>query len=404
MLFYDVTRLLSRLNKSTPTGIDRVDVHYCSFLIDNFKNIYFVHWYRGQLHLINKIFIVAMMGKLKAQWISGQKSNLAPKLTNLSLDINRHKNKMSTWINKGLISSQLRKLLTECDDPVYINTSHTNLNRDDLFIEFESLSVKSVILIHDMIPITHPEYCRHGDDLKHEIRILNVLKYSDMVFTNSKYTRKCLLDFAEQHQINYPVHKIIVNQLGTENLAKYIDCSWTNFNTGNKPYFIAIGTIEPRKNYLLLLNAWRRLAEDLGNECPVLYIVGKRGWVNAETIAMLERCKVIQPYVKELNNIEDVDLSNLLYNSNALLMPSYVEGWGMPVTEALSMGVNVICSDIEVFHENTHGACTLLPHDTGLWYSHIKNMYDVKNKKMKVVEGQSWINHFDSMKKALNLL
>ena len=118
------------------------------------------------------------------------------------------------------------------------------------------------------------------------------------------------------------------------------------------PYFVVLSTIEPRKNHLLLLNIWRRMVETLGAErTPHLAIVGRRGWENENVIDMLDRCTTIQDHVHEYSGLSDARLSALLRRARALLCPSFAEGFGMPVTEALLSGTPVICSDLPALRE-----------------------------------------------------
>lgn len=119
-----------------------------------------------------------------------------------------------------------------------------------------------------------------------------------------------------------------------------------------EPYFLCVGTIEPRKNHLLLLNLWRDMAERMpAAAVPKLVIVGRRGWENEQVLDMLDRCPALVPHVEERNGCSDRALRDLLRGARALLLPSFAEGYGMPVAEALSVGTPVICSDLPALHE-----------------------------------------------------
>ena len=119
-----------------------------------------------------------------------------------------------------------------------------------------------------------------------------------------------------------------------------------------RPYFVCIGTIEPRKNHLLLLNIWRRMAERDGpNAIPKLIVIGRRGWENEQVVAMLERCPLLVDCVEEQGRLPDRAVRSLIAGAHALLMPSFAEGYGMPVAEALSLGTPVICSDLPALRE-----------------------------------------------------
>ncbi len=114
-------------------------------------------------------------------------------------------------------------------------------------------------------------------------------------------------------------------------------------------YFVVCGTIEPRKNHLMLLNLWRELARDAAP--PKLVIVGKRGWLNGNVVELLERSLALRPHVIEAGGLSTPGLRRLLAGARALLMPSLGEGFGLPVAEALAAGAPVIASDIEAFRE-----------------------------------------------------
>ena len=110
-------------------------------------------------------------------------------------------------------------------------------------------------------------------------------------------------------------------------------------------------TIEPKKNHLLVLHVWRRLVAELGDTAPKLVLVGARGWENEHIVDMLERCPSIQRHVVEVSGLETPALRRLLSGARAALMPTFAEGYGLPLVEALAAGTPVIASDIPVFSE-----------------------------------------------------
>ncbi|MEG0186628.1 MAG: glycosyltransferase, partial [Stenotrophomonas sp.] len=117
------------------------------------------------------------------------------------------------------------------------------------------------------------------------------------------------------------------------------------------PYFVMLGTIEPRKNHWLMLQLWRQLIERLGDAAPRLVIVGQRGWLCDNVIDMLERCEVLKGFVFQKTGCSDAELASWLGHSQALLFPTFAEGYGMPLAEALALGVPVIASDLPAFRE-----------------------------------------------------
>lgn len=94
------------------------------------------------------------------------------------------------------------------------------------------------------------------------------------------------------------------------------------------------------------------MVEQRGKEAtPQLILVGKRGWENENILDLLERCPALQGVVIEESYLSDEAVADLLQNSNGLLFPSFVEGYGLPVAEAMSLGVPSICSDIPALRE-----------------------------------------------------
>jgi glycosyltransferase involved in cell wall biosynthesis len=119
----------------------------------------------------------------------------------------------------------------------------------------------------------------------------------------------------------------------------------------DRPHFITVGTIEGRKNHSLLLHIWKRLVANYGSDAPLLIVVGRRGWEAGHVLAMLDRAPDLKDHVVELGACGDDELAGLIAGSRALLMPSYAEGFGLPVSEALQLGTPVIASDLAVFRE-----------------------------------------------------
>src|SRR5262249_22987080 len=117
------------------------------------------------------------------------------------------------------------------------------------------------------------------------------------------------------------------------------------------PYFVCVGTIEARKNHLLLLNLWRRLATEFGVQAPLLVLVGQRGWEIENVVDLLERCPALRGIVIEHNAMSDAELVPLFRGACAVLQPSFAEGFGFPLIEALALGVPALCSDIPALRE-----------------------------------------------------
>ena len=145
------------------------------------------------------------------------------------------------------------------------------------------------------------------------------------------------------------------------------------------PYFVNVSTIEPRKNMLFLFAVWRRLIETLGPTTPRLVLVGHRGWENENVIDVLDRSRGLAPFLVEASGLSDAGLASLVRGATAVVAPSSVEGFGLPVAEALSLGVPVIASDIPAHREvGGHRATFIDPIDGLTWVRTIRDFVEAE--------------------------
>jgi glycosyltransferase involved in cell wall biosynthesis len=205
---------------------------------------------------------------------------------------------------------------------------------------------RSVVFIHDLIPIQFPEYSHPQEKRRHTRRMVNVLQNAAGIIVNSECTASALRSFARAQDLTCP--PILANPLGHDLPDQHND---TLRIRPEPPYFVLLGTIEPRKNHLLILGLWRELVRRHGSSTPRLVVAGRRGWECEQVVDMLERCEAIHPHLVELNNASDDQVADLIRGARALLMPSFAEGFGMPVQEALAWGTPVISSPLPAIKE-----------------------------------------------------
>lgn len=116
--------------------------------------------------------------------------------------------------------------------------------------------------------------------------------------------------------------------------------------TPSEPFLLSLGTIEPRKNHLRLLQAWRRL----GAQRPLLVIIGRIGWDCAETVIELER-EQVGGRLLWLQEADDALVFAHMDRALALVYPSLMEGFGFPPLEALALGTPVLAGDNPALRE-----------------------------------------------------
>jgi glycosyltransferase involved in cell wall biosynthesis len=250
--------------------------------------------------------------------------------------------------------------------PIYLNVSHFGLEQPHLLDRLAARGVRIAAMVHDLIPIAHPEYCSPSASGWHLRRIDAVLEHADLVISNSQSTADELIAFAERAGRRIP--SICIAPLGLEPAFRVRP----DPGMGQHPYFVCVGTIEPRKNIGMLLALWRRLAERMGDATPPLVLAGQRGWETEAIVDHLDRSPPVQRFVHEINGLGDTELARLIAGARALLSPSFMEGFNLPVAEALAMGTPVIASDIPAHRELAPDACLIDPLDGPAWLEAIE--------------------------------
>lgn len=125
-------------------------------------------------------------------------------------------------------------------------------------------------------------------------------------------------------------------------------------------FVLYVGTIEPRKNLVRLLDAWQALYQK--QEAPPLVLIGRRGWLADDFFAALERCPVRDGVVLT-GYVEDDDLPALYAAATLFVWPSLYEGFGLPPLEAMASGVAVACANTSSLPEVVGDAALLFdPH------------------------------------------
>ncbi|MFZ5705443.1 MAG: glycosyltransferase family 4 protein [Pseudomonadota bacterium] len=332
-IILDISRLLSRTLHAMPTGIDRVELVYARQLIDKIPNrLHFAAV--NPLGLYGRLpteAVLRFLAETEARWSSARSLS---------------RREMLVAAGRSLASLRPRPVPRRAAGSrrYYIQASPHHLDRPErVQAKLQAEGARFVCLVHDLIPIEYPEYARPNGADTHRRRIATMGAFAQGLIANSQATADSLTAF-----LGESAPPVRVAHLGCDPLP-----SGAALPAGlTPPYFVVLSTIEPRKNHLLLLNIWRRMVETLGPEAtPQLAIVGRRGWENENVIDMLERCDSIKGHVHELSGLPDHMVGTLLRNARALLCPSFAEGFGMPVTEALLSGTPALCSDLAALRE-----------------------------------------------------
>ncbi|MBV0892134.1 glycosyltransferase family 4 protein [Paracoccus sp. Z118] len=395
----DVTRLISRLGQGPLTGIDRVEAAWLSHL-------------QGRPHLLvarlgpAQMLLPVEAGADLLAWANGDLSRL-PRVSLLERLLRqsalrprakrvlaRRALRRMPQSGRGLERGVSRRLPGAV---AYLNVGHTNLTEP--WLSGLGWTTRAV-LIHDTIPLDHPELTRAGQSDVFRARLVSVLRHADVIATISAATRDDMLRWRDRLGIAARA-PVVVAPIGTT-LAAPVPADLPADLDLSRPFFVALGTIEPRKNHALLLGAWEMLARDLpAADMPQLLIVGRRGWENAATFARLDALPPGGP-VREFNDLSDGAVAALLKRAHALLMPSRSEGFGLPLTEAAARGTRVLSAPLAPARALLgDSAIWLSPDDPAPWAAEIARIARLPRETLTGIPVPGWPDHFRTVTDAV---
>ncbi len=366
---YDVTRLLTRILNATPNGIDRVDHALAQHFLAGPPEHSFASTCTGvgarllrgpaAAEAVNGIArhwgetghdmdADPIYRHVKA-WVAGEQVPLrSPRRRRSHLGLPFPASAIAVWAAKHGLPVRRNPRSDLPRDSVYINVSQFPLWVASSFAWLEARrDVKAVFFVHDLLPITFPEYFREAEYERHRARMRNVARFaSAAVVTTATVAADLETHMAAIGRTGLPIFVRPTPIAAIFSSPRQIDPA-----LADHPFFVLCSTIEPRKNHLMILAVWRALARRLGAATPKLLLIGTRGWHFDPIIDLIERSPPLRDHVLEVNGLSTPGLKRLIDNAQALLMPTFGEGYGLPVHEALVAGCPVIASDIAAFRE-----------------------------------------------------
>lgn len=322
----DLSRLLAAGWRGTAAGIDRVELAYARHFADRDASFSGQSPWGFHAELPRDIalgLIVALQkeARVEARFLAGAGY---------------------VALASSLGRAKLRRRIAATPRCVFVIVSHAGLHDPGPIAELKAAGARFLPMLHDLIPITHPEFTSPKQIERHPKRVETILELADALLISSHATGDALAALHPGRKLP-PMHLV---RFGTDIAA----CRPAATATPPEPYFVVLGTIEPRKNHLLLLNLWRELPEG-----PRLVIIGRRGWESEAACRLLDRHTAFRGQVQEAGRLDDAHTATLLRGATALLFPTFVEGYGIPLAEALTMGVPSLCSDIPSLRELGEG-------------------------------------------------
>ena len=226
--------------------------------------------------------------------------------------------------------------------------------RAGLFHAFDGMSVpflgyagKKVLTLHDIIPLTHPEYARRRDALAARFFMPKVIAASDRIITASRYSAEQILErfphvASQLHVIPYGVD--VARFYPAEDRSQLARELAQEGSFYSSRFFLAVATLSPRRNLVRLLQAFASFIEHTSSEELCLLVAGCRGWKDGEVFDALHALPCAHR-VHFLGRVSDLHLLRLNQAALALVHPSLLEGFGFPLVESMACATPVLCSN-----------------------------------------------------------
>ncbi len=257
------------------------------------------------------------------------------------------------------------------------------IDRATLLPELRAQRVHVAVLVYDLLPQRHPEWFEPTLVDVSNATLRAQMSQAELVLAISEHTASDLADWNREQGLRTP--DALVVTLGADLPVAAQQPAPLPAELEGVDHVLVVGTVEPRKNHTVLLDAfdrWQALGSDLH-----LVVVGRPGWHNDDVIARLESHPQAGRTLHWLRGCDDATLTALYRTATVVAVPSITEGYGLPVVEALSHGVPVVASTGGALPEAAAGHAELVdPDDVDGWVRAIVAQTDPE-RRARVVDG-----------------
>lgn len=281
-----------------------------------------------------------------------------------------------SWRRRGLLFDQLPASVGFIDRPLPARplmmawrhgafpSSELLIGRYDVvhgsnFVAPPSRKARSIVTVHDMTPVRFPQMCQK-EVLTYPDYIRATLRRGGYIHTPSQAVREEVIDYfqVEPERVFHVSHGIPTALYRDIDDPSDAMTTISELVSRGTRILLSVGTIEPRKNYPQLLEAFDELAEELHDVC--LVIAGKRGWGSE---AFDEKLATIVSHARviPLGQVSEGDRRWLYSKASVFVYPSLYEGFGLPPLEAMREGIPVVAADVAALKEVLGGAALFVP-------------------------------------------
>jgi glycosyltransferase involved in cell wall biosynthesis len=336
-IIFDISDLVQFLRESRiPSGIQRVQLNIIHYVVTDFRDeanpiiVYFDQAQSEWVHISEPHFL-ALYKATEAHDETDEEAFQA-----LMRDLAAGK---PLAVHLAALGSRDQFFLANIGSSWWI---------ENYFIKLRELrkhhDLRYVPMIHDCIPLMVPEHCPAALVEDFRLWFFSAMLEADAVITNSQWSAKDIRQNLNNvlPDAQLPIHPIALNgdmrshlaarDLACEELIRHILPMRASF-------ILCVGTLERRKNHLLLFKAWTRLMERHGMAAtPYLICLGRAGWLFDEAAEYLRTNAALHERILLISSVTDGALAALYADCLFSISNSFYEGWGLPITESLSFG------------------------------------------------------------------
>jgi len=244
-----------------------------------------------------------------------------------------------------------------------------------------TLNKNIVLTIHDLAFLRFPDFNFDWFIKKYTGEVKKNAQISKKIIADSKSTKNDIVRFFKIDPAKVEVVYLAADNLFKKLLEKEKDISVLKKYKIDKKYILSVGTIEPRKNFITLIEAFNLIKHNINNFDYKLVIAGQTGWKSEATYEKREK----SPYKEDIlfiGRVPDQDLVQIYNQAELFVYPSLFEGFGLPPLEAMSCGLPVIASRTSSLKEVVGDAGILIsPGDNIELQKQI--LYVLKNEEIK---------------------
>ena len=257
----------------------------------------------------------------------------------------------------------------------------------ELPIGIRRSGIKSVVTIHDLIFLRHPEFYNPIDVQIYKWKFHQTIKEADHIIAISECTKRDILEYGGKLVSEDKI--TLIYQSCAQRFSVSPDSKYSALDS--QRYVLSVGSIEPRKNTMLALKALHHLPDDIS-----LVLVG-RHTAYTDKLTQYARANGLEHRLRILHGVPDADLPALYAGAEAFVYPSVYEGFGIPIIEAIRCGLPVVaCTGSCLEEAGGPDSLYVEPDDAeGMADAILRCLNGADGRQERIQRSQDYIKRFD---------